>query len=73
MTEQTIQLSVETTVNEAISQVPAAVAMFKRVGIDACCGGALPIGEAARRHKLDTEVLLDELRQLANLQSAEQV
>ena len=36
MIEQTIQLTPETTVNEAIRQVPSSVAVFKRVGIDAC-------------------------------------
>jgi regulator of cell morphogenesis and NO signaling len=60
---ESIVLSTETTVNEAIRQVPSAVTIFKRVGIDACCGGALPIGEAAKRHGLDAEALLSEIRQ----------
>jgi iron-sulfur cluster repair protein YtfE (RIC family) len=66
MIEQTIQITPQTTVNEAIKQVPEAVAVFKRVGIDACCGGALPIGDAAKRHKLNAEDLLNELRHLTN-------
>ena len=41
------------TVNEAIRRVPALVGVFARFGIDACCGGDLPIEEAARRHGVD--------------------
>ena len=68
MTDQTIQLSRETTVNEAIKQLPDAVAVFKRVGIDACCGGPLAIGDAAKRHMINVEDLLDELRRLTKPQ-----
>jgi iron-sulfur cluster repair protein YtfE (RIC family) len=34
-------------VNEVIRLQPAAVAVFNRLGVDACCGGAQPVGEAA--------------------------
>lgn len=54
------------TVNEAVRAWPRAVEVFDRFGIDACCGGALPIAEAARRHGADAEVVLAELRRLAH-------
>lgn len=60
MTESGI--TAETTVNEAIRRVPASVAIFAGCGIDSCCGGALPIGEAARRHGVDTDALLERIR-----------
>jgi regulator of cell morphogenesis and NO signaling len=53
--------TIDRTVNEAIAANPAAVEVFARFGIDACCGGALTIAEAARRHGIDAGVLLDAL------------
>ena len=53
------------TINEIIRRHPDTVGIFKRVGIDACCGGTLPLGEVTRRHGLDTEALLEELRSAA--------
>ncbi len=45
----TAQLPSDLTVNEAVRRWPATVAVFNRFGIDACCGGAAPIREAAVR------------------------
>lgn len=52
------------TVNDVVRLVPAAVRVLGEAGIDTCCGGALPLGEAARRHGLDVEALLETLRGL---------
>lgn len=54
------------TVNEVIRQAPVAVAVFKRYGIDACCGGGLPVGEAAARHGIDEATLIAELQLTAD-------
>jgi regulator of cell morphogenesis and NO signaling len=62
-------LSPELSVNEAIRLVPASVEIFNRYGIDACCGGASPIREAARRDGAPLEPLMQELLQLAEVQS----
>jgi regulator of cell morphogenesis and NO signaling len=48
----------EMTINEAIRERPETVAVFNRLGLDACCGGSLPIQVAAERHGLDTEEVL---------------
>ena len=37
------------TVNEAIRLHPGSVAVFNEFGVDACCGGAATIAEAAAR------------------------
>ena len=58
-------MTTDITVNEFIRRHPAAVAVFSRYGIDACCGGGLQIGEAARRHGIDVELLLGELAAVA--------
>ena len=56
-------LSPAMTVNEAIRLHPATVGVFNEFGIDACCGGAVPIREAAVRDGADPQVLLVALEQ----------
>jgi iron-sulfur cluster repair protein YtfE (RIC family) len=51
-------------VNEIIRLHPRTVEVFKQFGIDSCCGGAAPLGEAAARHGVDEETLLAALRPL---------
>ena len=46
------------TVNDVIARYPATVAVFNRFGIDACCGGAVPVREAAVRDGVDLTDLL---------------
>ena len=55
------EITAEMSVNEIITQRPETVAVFKRLGIDACCGGALPLAEVARKHRFDYIALLAEL------------
>jgi regulator of cell morphogenesis and NO signaling len=62
-------LSPEISVNEAIRLVPASVEVFNRYAIDACCGGASSIREAALRDGAPLEPLMQELMQLAEAQS----
>lgn len=49
------------TVNETTARIPASVSVFARYGIDSCCGGALSLAEAARRHDVSIDTLLAEL------------
>lgn len=51
----------ETTVVDALQRVPGANEVFRRFGLDCCCGGELPVAEAARRHGVDLEGLLEAL------------
>ena len=41
-----------TTIAEIVSALPASVRVFERHGIDFCCGGKQPIGDACREHGL---------------------
>lgn len=50
-----------TTVAEAIRTVPEANEVFQRFGLDCCCGGELPVAEAAERHGVELEGLLEAL------------
>jgi regulator of cell morphogenesis and NO signaling len=45
------------TVNDIITRYPSTLAVFNAYGIDACCGGALPVAEAAARHKIPLNAL----------------
>ena len=52
----------EWTVNETIRRFPVTVAVFNAFGIDACCGGSVPLSEAARRDGTDPGALVQALR-----------
>lgn len=51
------------TLNEITVRYPAALGVLNAYGLDACCGGALPLAEAARRHGLDEAELQGALEQ----------
>ena len=63
--ESGLEISAERVVNEVIRTHPAAVEVFNRFGIDACCGGAAPVGAAAVRDGADPEALLAALNEIA--------
>ena len=45
-------------VNDLIRLYPVTVSVLNAFGIDACCGGAASLGEAARRDGVDLDELL---------------
>ena len=49
------------TLNEITVRHPIALAVLRDHGLDTCCGGALPLAEAARRHGIDPIALLEKL------------
>lgn len=55
-------LDVSTTVNDVLKQYPETVSVFNAFGIDACCGGAASLREAARRDGVDLAELLAALQ-----------
>ena len=48
-------------VNDVLQSHPATTSVFNEFGIDACCGGAVSIHDAALRDGADPAVLLDAL------------
>jgi iron-sulfur cluster repair protein YtfE (RIC family) len=52
------------TVNDLIARHPETVAVFNHFGIDACCGGAVPVREAALRDGADPDALLAALAEV---------
>jgi regulator of cell morphogenesis and NO signaling len=53
------------TINTVVQRYPAALGVFNARGLDTCCGGGLPVAEAARRHGLDLPELLAALELVA--------
>lgn len=57
-----IQLDPSLTINEIVARHPETIAVFNRFGMDTCCGGGVPVEEAARRDGLDLDPILAALR-----------
>lgn len=55
-------------VGKAVRLFPATVAVFRRFGIDACCGGDTSIAKAAERDGADAVALLGALNRAAESQ-----
>jgi len=53
------------TVDETIRRFPATVEVFNAFGIDACCGGAASLAQAAARDGAEPGALLQAVRRAA--------
>jgi regulator of cell morphogenesis and NO signaling len=51
----------ELTLHEIVRRIPGARDVLLGHGLDLCCGGELPLREAARLHGLDLEALIGAL------------
>lgn len=49
------------TVGQIATEAPLATRVFSRHGIDYCCGGGIPLGEACEKKGLDVEAVLEEI------------
>ena len=63
-TDAAVGIAGEHIVNEVIRTHPETVEVFNRFGIDACCGGAAPIRQAAVRDGADPDAMLRALNQV---------
>jgi regulator of cell morphogenesis and NO signaling len=52
----------DTTVGQLVTERPSRARVFEKFGIDYCCGGTKPLGQACLDRKVDPRVVLDELR-----------
>ena len=57
------ELTLDISINEAVRRFPATIALFNELQIDACCGGALSIQDAAVAQGLDPAWVLERARQ----------
>ena len=46
------------TINEIVLRHPAALPILNRFGIDACCGGGIPLETVARKHGLELTAIV---------------
>lgn len=56
-----LEIDPEATLNDLVAAEPKVLPVLHRYGLDTCCGGALPLREAARRHELSLDDFLAEL------------
>ena len=59
-------ISEQKVVNEIIHDLPGALEVFRRHGIDSCCGGHLTLEKAAKSAGIDPYRLISELRREAH-------
>jgi len=51
------------TIKEIVARFPETIPVFRRFGLDTCCGGGVRIEEAAQRDGLDAADVLSAVRQ----------
>jgi iron-sulfur cluster repair protein YtfE (RIC family) len=56
-------IEADSTVREIIARHPETLVVFNRFGLDSCCGGGVPLRDAAPRHGADLDELLRSLRE----------
>ncbi len=59
------QIDETMTLNEVVRRVPSAVAVFRRLGIDACCGGEHTLAQMGKQRGFDVFELLTAIRREA--------
>jgi len=56
--------TLQTQVSDIVTAMPKAADLFRSLRIDFCCGGKVPLEEAANKRKLDPETVLESIREL---------
>ncbi|MEC0239192.1 iron-sulfur cluster repair di-iron protein [Paenibacillus dokdonensis] len=56
--------TLQTQVSDIVTAVPQTADLFRALRIDFCCGGKVPLEEAAYKRKLDAAVILEEIKTL---------
>lgn len=61
-----INISKQMIVNDCIKAYPKTIGVFTQFKIDSCCGGAVPIEDAAKRDGAALEELMNALNEAAS-------
>lgn len=61
-----LMITNESIVPEIVTDIPLSADIFRKYGIDFCCGGNISINEAVKNKKVDAETLIDEINELPN-------
>jgi iron-sulfur cluster repair protein YtfE (RIC family) len=57
------------TVNDLLLRYPATIRVFNAFGVDACCGGAATLAEAAEAEGIELAALLEALTEAAGAEA----
>lgn len=57
------QFDLNDKIGDIVAKLPMASAVFRKYGIDFCCGGSRPLGEAITEKHLEPEAVLRDLRE----------
>lgn len=66
-------ITANTPVRDIVVEQPAAIAVLALFGIDYCCGGKHPLGEACSKRNQDVSVVIEELQRQSNGNGAAEV
>lgn len=61
-----LMITNESIVAEIVTDIPLSADIFRKYGIDFCCGGNISINRAVKNKKVDAETLIDEINELPN-------
>ena len=64
MQNTTTQIDKGSTVNEIVAQYPDSISVFNQFGIDSCCGGGVPLADAAHRDGANVDELFAALQEV---------
>ncbi len=64
------QLDITSSVNDVIQLHPASIPVLNVFGVDACCGGAASLDDAARSAGADPAALLEALQRTIDITEA---
>ncbi|WP_335339582.1 DUF542 domain-containing protein [Falsihalocynthiibacter arcticus] len=59
-----MKISLDTQVRDFAAEMPGAAELFRQAGISFCCGGKMPLAEAADAQGLNADTLLAQLMAL---------
>jgi iron-sulfur cluster repair protein YtfE (RIC family) len=69
MTETTKIAITDTLIRDLVEQYPDTMRVLSPLGIDLCCGGGHPLGEALDLHEIDRATVLPQIEQIVAAQT----
>jgi iron-sulfur cluster repair protein YtfE (RIC family) len=69
MTETTKIAITDTLIRDLVEQYPDTMRVLSPLGIDLCCGGGHPLGEALDLHEIDRATVLPQIEQIGAAQT----
>ena len=70
--QSTTQIPItEILIRDLVEQYPDTMRVLSPLGIDLCCGGGHPLGEALDLHEIDRATVLPQIEQIVATQSGQ--